>query len=644
MGLTSSRCSSLFAAVVIFAATALITTAIAANVVYEVDPASGRLLKATYPDGSYVTYSYDANGNRTSAVVTLAADTTPPGAPGAPSFTSITTTSATASWTAATDNVGVTEYQWSRNGGSSWISAGSSLSANITGLSPGTNYTVLVRAKDAANNFGPSSSSSFTTPAAPDTQAPTTPGNPTFSAITATSATANWTGSTDNVAVTAYEVSLNGGSWVSNGLSTSRSLTGLTSAVLQTLQVRARDAAGNTSGVSSNSFTTLDNVAPSTPGAPSFSSITATSASASWSGSTDNVAVTAYEVSLNGGGWVSNGLSTTRSLTGLSSAATYTLQVRARDAAGNFSTVSSNSFNTLDNVAPTTPGTPGFSSITATSAAASWTGSTDNVAVTAYEVSLNGGGWVSNGLSTSRSLTGLSSAVTYTLQVRARDAANNTSGVRSNSFTTLDNLPPSAPGTPTFSSITGSSATASWSAASDNVGVTGYQWRRTGGSWTSGSSPASLTGLSPNTTYTFEVQARDAAGNWGPIASANFTTPVQITLFNWTVNTTGSPTTTTAFFRLTSGGDIETSGSVAGTTVDIGNWITPKSGMGNYQARGGCNGPPVWTPLTGNVTWQALAGGMPHASATCTMTVEISAISNPSVILGSAVITLKPKH
>src|SRR5688572_13422268 len=103
---------------------ALISAAYAGNVVYTIDPASGRLTKATYADGSYITYNYDANGNRTSAVLTLAQDTVPPSAPGTPGFTGVTETSATASWAEATDNVAVTSYEWSRNAGSTWNSVG----------------------------------------------------------------------------------------------------------------------------------------------------------------------------------------------------------------------------------------------------------------------------------------------------------------------------------------------------------------------------------------------------------------------------------------------------------------------------------------------------------------------------------------
>jgi len=646
MGLVASIRSFSFArcAAVLVTVMAFATVTSAATVTYTVDPASGRVTKATYPDGSYITYSYDINGNRTSAVITNAADTSPPTAPGAPTFSNITATSVTANWTVASDNTAVTAYEWSRNGGSTWSTVGSALSASITGLTGSTSYTILVHAKDAANNIGPSSSASFTTSAAADTSPPGLPGVPGFSAVTATTATANWGAATDNVGVMGYEYSLNGGStWTATGSALPGvNLTGLTSGVTYTFQVHAKDAANNAGLASSNTFTTLDNVLPGAPGTPSFSSITGTSATASWGPASDNVGVTGYQWRLNSGSWTAITASPTL-LTGLSPATSYTFQVQARDAAGNWGPASSNTFTTLDTSLPSAPGTPSFSSITGTSATASWGPASDNVGVTGYQWRINGGGWTAISASPA-SLTGLSPATTYVFDVQARDAAGNWGAASSNSFTTLDTTLPSAPGTPSFSSVTGTSATASWGAASDNVGVTGYQWRLNSGSWTAiSASPASLTGLTANTTYTFEVQARDAAGNWGPSSSASFTTPVSISIFNRNVNTVGAPFTTTAFYRLTATGDIVTSPATQGGSIDIGDWISPKAGMGNFQARmvtGNCNGPPVWVPLTGDVTWQILAGGNPHASASCSMTVEISAIANPSVILGSAVINL----
>jgi hypothetical protein len=74
-----------------------------------------------------------------------------------------------------------------------------------------------------------------------------------------------------------------------------------------------------------------------------------------------------------------------------------------------------------------------------------------------------------------------------------------------------------APTTPMGVSVTGATQTSislSWGAASDNVGVTGYNIYR--GSSLAGSSPTTsfaADSLSCATTYSFTVQAKDAAGN-----------------------------------------------------------------------------------------------------------------------------------
>ncbi|MFE7521899.1 cellulase family glycosylhydrolase [Streptomyces halstedii] len=81
-----------------------------------------------------------------------------------------------------------------------------------------------------------------------------------------------------------------------------------------------------------------------------------------------------------------------------------------------------------------------------------------------------------------------------------------------------DTEAPTAPGTPTASAVTASSATLSWAAATDNVGVTAYDVVRVGGGSetkvaSSTTTSASVTGLSAGTAYSFAVYARDAAGN-----------------------------------------------------------------------------------------------------------------------------------
>jgi endo-1,4-beta-xylanase len=84
-----------------------------------------------------------------------------------------------------------------------------------------------------------------------------------------------------------------------------------------------------------------------------------------------------------------------------------------------------------------------------------------------------------------------------------------------------DTTPPSAPGNLAASGITSSSTNLSWTAATDNVGVTGYDILRapgaSGGTFavvgTSTSTSFADSGLSASTTYRYQVRARDAAAN-----------------------------------------------------------------------------------------------------------------------------------
>ncbi|WP_317454168.1 cellulase family glycosylhydrolase [Streptomyces sp. TRM68416] len=96
--------------------------------------------------------------------------------------------------------------------------------------------------------------------------------------------------------------------------------------------------------------------------------------------------------------------------------------------------------------------------------------------------------------------------------------------------TTPDTRAPTAPGPPAASAVTATSATLTWAASSDNVGVTAYDVVRVSGgtetaSASSTTTTATVTGLNPNTSYTFAVYARDAAGNRSPrSATVNVTT------------------------------------------------------------------------------------------------------------------------
>ncbi|MGI5400224.1 fibronectin type III domain-containing protein [Streptomyces sp. CA-135486] len=81
-----------------------------------------------------------------------------------------------------------------------------------------------------------------------------------------------------------------------------------------------------------------------------------------------------------------------------------------------------------------------------------------------------------------------------------------------------------APTTPTNLRSTGktsSSVSLAWNASSDNVGVTGYDvYRGSTHVTTVTGTSATVSGLAADTSYSFTVRARDAAGNLSPASSA----------------------------------------------------------------------------------------------------------------------------
>ncbi|NOQ27951.1 MAG: T9SS type A sorting domain-containing protein [Bacteroidales bacterium] len=83
-------------------------------------------------------------------------DTQAPTAPTNLSSSNITETSLTLSWTASTDNVGVTAYDVYQDG--SLLGSVTGTSGDITGLTAATTYAYYVKAKDAATNVSSASS------------------------------------------------------------------------------------------------------------------------------------------------------------------------------------------------------------------------------------------------------------------------------------------------------------------------------------------------------------------------------------------------------------------------------------------------------------------------------------------------------
>ncbi|MFE2965824.1 PQQ-dependent sugar dehydrogenase [Streptomyces sp. NPDC059340] len=237
--------------------------------------ASGVSFPATTDWNTWATKSVnvqlDAGSNKIRATATTAnggpnldrvsvgasADTQAPSRPGQPSCSAIGEDALTLSWGAATDNVGVAAYDLYEHGNKLGEAAGDATSKVLTGLSPNTTYNLTVIARDAAGNASQASPVvDCTTRPSSDTTPPGKPGTLTSSNVTATSADLSWGASTDDKAVVGYDVRSDTTVYKSV-TGTSTTLTGLACNSPYTLNVVARDAAGNVSPQSNTvTFTT----------------------------------------------------------------------------------------------------------------------------------------------------------------------------------------------------------------------------------------------------------------------------------------------------------------------------------------------------------------------------------------------------
>ncbi|MBC7592098.1 MAG: right-handed parallel beta-helix repeat-containing protein [Salinibacterium sp.] len=237
----------------------------------DVDPA------ARSTTTSYSIRARDAAGNVSAPAVVAAPraiiepDVVPPTAPLSVTCVSQEINAVVISWGAASDEAGIGGYLVYRFGSSVPVAILDASARTYTdmGLTAGTEYSYVVRARDTSGNLGPASTVLVThTASTADVNPPSSPASVTATATSGTTIALAWGGATDNVAVTGYLVYRNGSSTASAMLgATARSFTDSTLSATTTYSyvVRAVDAAGNLGVASlSVSATTAD---VSTPGA-----------------------------------------------------------------------------------------------------------------------------------------------------------------------------------------------------------------------------------------------------------------------------------------------------------------------------------------------------------------------------------------
>ena len=279
--------------------------------------------------------------------------------------------------------------------------------------------------------------------------------------------------------------------------------------------------------------TSVNVLAPTVPAGLKATAASATEVDLAWNASTDDVGVTGYTVYRNGVSLaIVSGSTLTYADKSVAEATTFSYTVDAFNAGDNHSAQSSPAIATTPDVTP--PTVPTGVSATATNTPEvdlSWNASTDNVGVTGYTIYRNGSQLtIVSGSTTTYADKAVVQGGSYSYTVNAFDAAGNHSAQSAPAtVNTPDTSPPSVPTGLSAVATTKPSVTLTWSASTDNVGVTGYTIYRGGTKLTTVSAStltytdSTVAGL---TTYSYTVDAFDAAGNHSAqSASVNIKVP-----------------------------------------------------------------------------------------------------------------------
>lgn len=433
-----------------------------------------------------------------------AADTTAPTAPSKLGAQDKGETTIKLSWKASNDNIGVTRYDIYRGATLVGSTDGKTLFTD-TGLTANTAYAYTIKAKDAAGNASAASATFNVTSNPLDTVAPTVPTNVAAAAKSDTGIMLSWTASTDNVAVTGYDV-YRGGTLIgsASGSDTTYTDAGLTANTTYSYTVKAKDAKNNISAASGAAAITTYAATANFLQNPGFETDAGNGKPASWTCEQDWYCFTDTAVKRSGnaslkvdgasGAWFGS-YQNVPAVAGQS----YTLDGYMNISRNSGTTVSVNVqfLNAEKGVINEQP----VSALTGTTSGwANVHGTVTAPAGTAY-------------------VRPYVRYATLDVTLNEDDFSLTKAGA--------DTQAPTAPAGLTSSAKTDTSVTLSWTASTDNIGVTGYNVYRgaTLAGTTTGATTFTDTGLTAGTAYAYTVKAFDAANNLSAASSTlNVTT------------------------------------------------------------------------------------------------------------------------
>ena len=450
----------------------------------------------------------------------------------------------TLTWTNP-NNSSITKWQYSKDNGATWtdicetsIDSGcpSVTTTTVTNLTNGTSYTFKIRAVNQSGNG--LQAVAVARPLA-------VPAKPT--GLTATAGdgqvTLNWT-DPGNATITKWQYKQDAGQWTDiceTAINTncpaakSHTVDGLTNGTAYGFRIRAVNSSGP--GTQSDEASATPNAPPGKP--TGLTAVTSgTQATLTWTAPAGST-VTKYQYRLkqkNGeyGAWTdvpdSTGTTTTYTVTNLTDGVAYTFQVRAVN--GTVPGPASDEAGALS--APAKPtGLEAHAGSTEVTLQWDWP---KNLSITSWEYQQDTGDWTTMTCASPcdpRTLimykvTGLTNGTSYSFKIRAVNTAGN--GAESDSVSAT---PIAVPGQPTNLTATAGNAQAalSWKAPSGST-ITKWEYRWLGASWshwttvTPGSGANNtlthtVTQLTNNDPYSFQVRASNSVGAGTPSAVAS---------------------------------------------------------------------------------------------------------------------------